>query len=86
MRFPRVFDVGAGEGAILLHLDAWPQKEELCAVEISQSGIAMIQSRRLPSLVEVKQFDGYRLPYDDKFFDLAILSHVLEHVDAGAPP
>ena len=75
MNFPRVLDVGAGEGAILLHLDAWPQKNELYAVEISDSGVNMIQSRRLKSVVEVKKFDGYHLPYPDKFFDLAILSH-----------
>jgi SAM-dependent methyltransferase len=31
--------------------------------------------------VDVKQFDGYHLPYADGFFDLAILSHVLEHVE-----
>jgi len=79
--FPRVLDVGAGEGAVLLHLDAWPQKKELYAVEISHSGVSMIQSRRLQSVVEVKQFDGYHLSYPDKFFDLAILSHVLEHVE-----
>lgn len=81
LRFPRVLDVGAGEGAILQHLDAWPQKNEIYAVEISESGIAMIRKRGLPSLVEVKQFDGYILPYADKFFDLAVLSHVLEHVE-----
>jgi len=81
LRFPRVLEVGAGEGAILDHLDAWPQKDDLYAVEISQSGIEMIRNRGLKSVVEVRQFDGYVLPYADKFFDLAVLSHVLEHVE-----
>jgi ubiquinone/menaquinone biosynthesis C-methylase UbiE len=81
MNFPRVLEVGAGEGAILLHLDAWPQKKELYAVEISNSGVSMILSRKLPSVVEAKHFDGYHVPYPDKFFDLSILSHVLEHVE-----
>jgi ubiquinone/menaquinone biosynthesis C-methylase UbiE len=26
-------------------------------------------------------FDGYHVPYDDGKFDIAILSHVIEHVD-----
>jgi hypothetical protein len=86
MNFPRVLEVGAGEGAILLHLDAWPQKRELYAVEISNSGVSMIQSRKLPPVVEAKHFDGYHVPYPDKFVDLAILSHVLEHVEYPHTP
>jgi SAM-dependent methyltransferase len=79
--FARVLDVGAGEGAILMHLDGWAHKQRLYALEISQSGMDRIQARRLASLVEAKRFDGYRIPYPDGFFDLAILSHVLEHVE-----
>ncbi|MCD4670763.1 MAG: class I SAM-dependent methyltransferase [Actinomycetia bacterium] len=26
-------------------------------------------------------FDGYSIPYDNAHFDLAILSHVIEHVE-----
>jgi len=32
-------------------------------------------------LVECKLFDGYNIPYEDNRFDLAILSHVVEHTE-----
>jgi SAM-dependent methyltransferase len=35
----------------------------------------------MASLVECRQFDGYDVPYGDGAFDVAILSHVLEHVE-----
>jgi hypothetical protein len=50
-------------------------------VEISGSGVEAIRSRKLDSLREAQLFDGYKIPYPDKHFDLAIAVHVLEHVE-----
>ena len=55
--------------------------ESLAAVEISDSGLARIRERRLPRLTEALKFDGYSLPFADGAFDLAVCSHVLEHVE-----
>lgn len=79
--FERVVDVGAGEGSLLQILDEAGFARELYALEISESGVKAIAARGLKSLVETRQFDGYEIPYPDKFFDLAILCHVLEHVE-----
>lgn len=79
--FNRVVDVGAGEGSLLQILDDSKFARELYALEISPSGLQAIRARNLNSLVDAKPFDGYEIPYDDKFFDLAILCHVLEHVE-----
>ncbi|MFH0958676.1 MAG: methyltransferase domain-containing protein [Pseudomonadota bacterium] len=38
-------------------------------------------NRHIPRLVECALFDGYNVPYDNSKFDLAILSHVIEHVE-----
>ena len=76
-----VLEVGAGEGAILQRLAELGFGERLYALEISASALAAIQGRRIPTLVEARAFDGYRLPYADRQFDLVILSHVLEHVE-----
>jgi predicted TPR repeat methyltransferase len=77
----RLLDVGAGDGNVLAQLDAKEVSAELYAVEVSASGIEAIESKHLRSLREVKLFDGYRIPYPDKHFDLAIAVHVLEHVE-----
>lgn len=79
--FKKVLDVGAGDGAVLKELDSRGFTENLHAVEISGSGIEKINERQLKSLREVKLFDGYTIPYEDKTFPLATCSHVIEHVE-----
>ena len=79
--FQKVIEVGAGDGSILTELDRQNFSNELYAIEISDSGIEAIKKRNLSSLTETKKFDGYKTSYPNHFFDLAILSHVLEHVE-----
>lgn len=55
--------------------------EELFSLEISESGIDIIRNRDISSLKECKIFDEYKIPYNDNQFDLAVLSHVIEHVE-----
>jgi ubiquinone/menaquinone biosynthesis C-methylase UbiE len=77
----KVIEVGAGEGSILQILDKSDLVENLYALEISTSGIDKIKARKIGKLQEVKIFDGYSIPYPDNHFDLAICSHVIEHVE-----
>jgi ubiquinone/menaquinone biosynthesis C-methylase UbiE len=77
----KVLDIGSGEGAVLKRLSDAGFGEELFSLEISESGIEIIKNRRIASLKECKIFDGYNIPYSDNQFDLAVLSHVLEHVE-----
>lgn len=77
----KVLEVGAGDGSILHFLNEWNFGKELYALEIADTGVALIQERGLGNLKEVKSFDGYTIPYEDDTFDLVILAHVLEHVE-----
>lgn len=77
----RILEVGAGDGSILHFLEEWNFGKELYALEISESGVKVIESRNLNKLKEVNSFDGYKIPYPDQSFDLVILAHVLEHVE-----
>lgn len=79
--FNKVLEVGAGDGSILQYLDQWNFSKEMYAIEIAESGAEIIKKRQIKSLVEVKLFDGYKIPYPDDTFDVVILSHVLEHVE-----
>ena len=76
-----VLDIGAGEGAVLQQLADSGFGKRHFALDISASGVERIGSRKIPTLVECRQFDGYTVPYPDATFDLAILSHVVEHVE-----
>jgi ubiquinone/menaquinone biosynthesis C-methylase UbiE len=76
-----VIEIGAGEGSILKRLSEVGFGEKLWALEISQSGVDVIRAKQIPALVECSVFDGYQVPYDDGAFDIAILSHVVEHVE-----
>lgn len=76
-----VLDIGAGEGAVLERLSRSSLGSEFHALEISKSGAAAIQSRGIPGLAQCSVYDGYHIPYEDDRFDLAILSHVLEHAE-----
>ena len=76
-----VLEIGAGEGSILKRLSEKKFGNELYAVEISSTGVKTIKEKKIPSLVACSLFDGYNIPYDDSKFDLAILSHVIEHVE-----
>lgn len=80
-QFPRVLEVGAGDGSILKYLSDASFAPEYHAVEISASGVEHIKARQIKGLQSVQEFDGYKLPFDDDSFDLIILSHVLEHVE-----
>jgi SAM-dependent methyltransferase len=76
-----VLEIGAGEGSILRCLSERSFAPELYALEISPTGAQAILDAGIPGLRESRVFDGYNVPYEDGRFDLAILSHVVEHVE-----
>lgn len=76
-----ILDIGAGDGAVLHRLNEIGFGSRLFAIDISDSGLAALRSKSWNRLVECKRFDGYNVPYPDQSFDLAVLSHVVEHVE-----
>lgn len=77
----RILDIGSGEGSILQRLSDRNFGLSFCSLEISESAVRTIRERKIAKLKECSLFDGYTIPYADGAFDLAILSHVVEHLE-----
>jgi ubiquinone/menaquinone biosynthesis C-methylase UbiE len=76
-----IVEIGAGEGSVLQELSARKFATELYAIDISESGIKKIKERQIETLKECSTYDGYTIPYPDDRFDIAILTHVVEHLE-----
>jgi len=77
----KVLDIGSGEGSIIKRLSSLNFADEFYSLEISESAVNVIQEKKIPALIECRLYDGYHIPYDDMSFDLAIISHVIEHTE-----
>jgi ubiquinone/menaquinone biosynthesis C-methylase UbiE len=76
-----ILEIGSGDGSILKRLSDLQFGDALYSIEISRTAVEIIRKREIKSLIECKLFDGYNIPYEDNKFDLAILSHVVEHLE-----
>jgi ubiquinone/menaquinone biosynthesis C-methylase UbiE len=76
-----IIEIGAGEGSVIQELSKRKFAEELYAIDISESGIKKIKERQIENLKECHTYDGYTIPYPDNRFDIAILTHVVEHLE-----
>jgi SAM-dependent methyltransferase len=76
-------EIGCGDGALLSELSG------LAAVvdgfELSPTAIELARRRNIPGARRLEAYDGTRVPAGDGAYDLAVLSHVLEHVPDPAP-
>lgn len=76
----RVLDIGCGEGAIAAALAGRDFFTEFVGVDIDPSGVQAAGDRGIAG-ARFEVFDGSTVPYPDRSFDLAILSHVVEHAE-----
>jgi len=75
-----VLEIGCGDGAVLERLRHLNFAPHLTGLEISSSAVHEAKARNIRD-VQVQLFDGYQLPFPERQFDLAILTHVIEHVE-----
>ena len=76
-----ILEIGCGSGDILRSLGERGFGKELTGIEISTSGLERAKHQTIPSLKEIRLFDGEIVPFGDQQFDLAVLSHVVEHLE-----
>jgi ubiquinone/menaquinone biosynthesis C-methylase UbiE len=75
-----VLEIGCGDGAVLEKLAADGFGGRFTGLEISQSALRCAEKKQIPNTT-VYPFDGAEIPFHNQIFDLAILTHVLEHVE-----
>jgi SAM-dependent methyltransferase len=80
-----VVELGCGDGALLEALAARGVGTVFDGFELSPEAAAMARGRGVPGARRVEVFDGAHVPADDGAYDLAVLSHVLEHVPEPGP-
>jgi|HubBroStandDraft_4_1064222.scaffolds.fasta_scaffold07565_2 SAM-dependent methyltransferase len=71
-------EIGCGDGALLCELHARGFGGRLAGVEITEAAVDIARGR--PEIDSVELYDGSRLPVGDGFYELGVISHVLEHV------
>jgi len=76
----KILEIGCGDGAVLEQLSAKAFGSQLAGIEISRSAVCSAQQKQIPNC-QIDCFDGDSIPFEDQIFDLAILTHVLEHVE-----
>jgi SAM-dependent methyltransferase len=76
----RVLEIGAGDGAVLAALGKRGFATDMTALEISPAAVKRLKALNVNGL-SADMFDGAQIPASDASYDLAILSHVVEHLE-----
>jgi SAM-dependent methyltransferase len=78
-------EIGCGDGALLAELGARGLAPVLDGFELSPPAAELARARTIPGARRIEAYDGEHVPAPDAAYDLAVLSHVLEHVQHPAP-
>jgi SAM-dependent methyltransferase len=77
-----VVEIGCGDGALLAELRGFAPV--LDGFELSRPAAELARAA-VPEARRIEAYDGETVPAEDDAYDLAILSHVIEHVDRPLP-
>ena len=78
-------EIGCGDGALLAELGERGLAPVLDGFELSPPAAELARARSIPGARRIEAFDGEHVPAEDGAYDLAVLSHVLEHVPEPGP-
>jgi SAM-dependent methyltransferase len=80
-----VVEIGCGDGALLAALSARGIGEVLDGFELSPTAAALARKKEVDRVRRVEAYDGVHVPAADDAYELAVLSHVVEHVADPVP-
>jgi len=78
-------EIGCGDGALLAELGERGLAPVLDGFELSPPAAELARARSIAGARRIEAFDGEHVPAEDGAYDLAVLSHVLEHVPVPGP-
>jgi SAM-dependent methyltransferase len=78
-------EIGCGDGSVLAELAARRVAPVLDGFELSPPAAAIAAARGIPGARRVEAYDGEHVPAPDGAYDLAVLTHVAEHVPDPVP-
>ena len=78
-------EIGCGDGALLTELSRRRVAAVYEGFELSAPAAGLAAARAIPGARRIEPFDGLHVPAGDGAYDLAVLSHVLEHVPDPGP-
>jgi len=81
----RIVEIGCGDGALLAALSSRGIGEVLDGFELSAEAAELARNKRIAKVGRIEAYDGLHVPAQDDAYDLALLSHVVEHVPEPAP-
>jgi SAM-dependent methyltransferase len=74
-----ILDLGAGDGTCLEYFSRYFPKSDLFGIDVSELSIEEAAAKNLPR-TQVQAYDGSRIPYGDKQFDLILVATVMHHI------
>lgn len=80
-----IVEIGCGDGALLEALSRAAPAATFDGFELAEPAAAIARDRGIERVRRLEAFDGRHVPAPDGAYELAILSHVLEHVPEPAP-
>jgi SAM-dependent methyltransferase len=80
LRPETLVEIGCGDGALLAELGARGLGRTLDGFELSAPAAELARARSIPGARRIEAYDGAHVPAADGAYDLAVLSHVVEHV------
>ena len=81
----RIVEIGCGDGALLAALSERGIGDALDGFELSAEAAELAREKAIPRVGRIEAYDGLHVPAEDDAYDLAILSHVVEHIPEPAP-
>ena len=81
-QFLNVLDVGCGDGTTEFFMQQYFSQWHIEGIDISAESIQMADGKKLPNAI-FSVYNGLRIPFTDKKFDIVFMAGVLHHIDFG---